>query len=104
MIALMSSPLAPVIAFALACMAAWKASELLEANNFLAAVAVGAAFALVGPYLVGDLILTAIADITPAADAEDELAVCMPRIGMGLSRVGFALIGVLAWCGIERAR
>lgn len=104
MFSLLNSPLAPVIAFVLATMAAWKAAELLEADNFLAAVAVGAVFALVGPFLLGDFILAAIADATPAAVDDDEMTIAAPRIVMGISRVGFALMGVLAWCGTERAR
>ena len=102
MVALMTGPMAPIVAFALACMAAWKAAELLEASNFLAAVAVGAAFALIGPFLLDDIVMMALADLTPAGDQEDDLNLCVPRIGLGLTRVGFALMGVLAWCGIER--
>ena len=104
MFALLHGPFAPIVAFFLACVAAWKAAELLEADNLLAAVAVGAVFALVGPLLLGDMMLSAIADVAASADSDDEMTIPVPRILSGISRVGFALFGVLAWCGVERAR
>lgn len=102
MYALLSGPLAPVVATALACFAAWKAAELLEADNLLAAVGVGAVLALVGPYLTSEQIISAFAELSPPTGTKESMAV-MSQFGMGLARMAFALVGVLAWCGIERA-
>lgn len=102
MITLLTGPMGPVIAIALAGIAAWKAAEMLEANNVLVAATVGLVFALIGPWLAADLIMSAFADLAPEADTDSELAICAPHIGFGLSRAAFALLGVLAWCGFER--
>lgn len=102
--ALASSPLAPIIAFAISCMCAWKAADMLGAGNFLAAVALGALFALLGPYLLSDLITATLADFAAEASTGDEdVGLSTMQIGFGASRMACALIGVLAWCGIEQA-
>ncbi len=103
MITLLTGPMGPVIAIVLAGITAWKAAELLEAGNLLAAATVGLVFALIGPWLAADLIMSAFAEFAAEADTDSELAICAPHIGFGLSRAAFALIGVLAWCGLERA-
>jgi hypothetical protein len=75
---------------------------LLEADNMLAAVGVGVVLALVGPYFAGELIMNAFAELSPPTGTKESIAV-MSQFGMGLARMAFALVGVLAWCGIERS-
>lgn len=104
MLPVLNSPLGPTFAIAIACFCAWKAANLLGANNVIAAVVVGALFAVAGPYFLGDLIAAGLADYTAEASNGDEaIGAAIPAIGFGMSRMGFALIGVLAWCGLERS-
>lgn len=102
MITMLTGPLGPVVAIALAAITAWKAAELLEVGNVMAAAAVGLVFAIAGPWLAADLIMAAMADLASGSDADSDIAICTPHIGFGLSRAAFALLGVLAWTGIER--
>jgi hypothetical protein len=83
--------------------AAWKAANLLDANNRLLATITGAAFAIAGPLLIGDAITTALAgnDAFKAGLSSSLGSTSMQLTQVG-SRLAFALIGVLAWCGIER--
>lgn len=84
--------------------AAWKAANLLDANNRLLATVTGAACAIAGPLLIGDAITTALAGHEAF---KGSLSSTLGSTSMQLTQVGsrlaFALIGVLAWCGIERS-
>ena len=104
MSALLSGLLGPMIGVIIALIAAWKAAELLEADNHLMAVAVGAALAILGPLVVGDLITGVFAEMESPGDGASSLSSFTPKIGLAGSRLGFALIGVLLWCGVERRR
>jgi hypothetical protein len=101
---LLSGQLGPVIGFAFSVFAAWKAANLLDANNQLAAIGVGTACALFGPFLLGDMVTAALANSNPSHDGLAIItAMPSPELMAVGSRLAFALVGVLAWCGVERA-
>ncbi|MFM9938914.1 MAG: hypothetical protein ACKVP7_05395 [Hyphomicrobiaceae bacterium] len=104
MVAALSGQWAPYLAFFAAVIASWKAADLLEADNALMACLFGAAFALVGPFVVGDLITEVLAGAPDPGDGVKSLSGFAPKIAAFGARFGFALVGVLCWCGFERAR
>ena len=99
---LLANPWMPYIVFAFACLTAWKAAGLMEVESKVMAVAFGAAFAFVAPFLVVDYVTLAISESIQVTEGYEEVAQATPRLIAAMSRVGFALVGVAVWCGIER--
>jgi hypothetical protein len=91
----------PLLGTFFALLAAWKATTLLDVDNRLIAVAFAAALAVAGPYLMADYITASFAGPDTADQAKTAKLIMMPLFA---SRIGFALIGVLAWSMIEGRR
>ena len=98
-----TGPAGPVIGFALAVVLAWGAADLLDARNRTAAVLVAAALSLAMPYILADVIERLAGSMT-SAEPRSLLEIYAPHMLATVTRVGFALIGVLAWCGYEQSR
>jgi hypothetical protein len=93
-----------ILGFVFSVFAAWKAANLLDANNRLLATVAGAACAMAGPLLIGDAITAALASNEAFKDGlSSTLGSTSLQLTQVGSRLAFALIGVLAWCGIERS-
>lgn len=84
-----------------ALLAAWKATSLLEVDNRILAVAFATILAVAGPYFMADYITASFAGPDAADQAKMAKLIMMPLIA---SRVGFALVGVLAWSLLEGRR
>jgi hypothetical protein len=104
MSSLLIGSLGPAFAFAGSLLAAWKAAGLLQADNRMLAVLAGLTFAFVGPHLIGDMIAALAVNAKAPLEPSKEMYGLIPQLASAGFRVGFALVGVLAWCGIESVR
>jgi hypothetical protein len=97
----LAGPLWPIISFLFSVFLALKAAELLQPDNQMMAVVLGAIFAFVGPLMFGELLTNAL--FKPGAVPELAQRASQATLYFSaLMRMGFALTGVLAWCGIEQ--
>lgn len=91
----------PLLGTFFALLAAWKATTLLDVDNRLLAVVFATALAIAGPYLMADYITASFASADVADQHKTAKLIMMPLFA---SRIGFALVGVLAWSMVEGRR